>query len=237
MRQYFKLALLVCLSLAILLVANSAMARKGIYVGLGSSGLSIKDGPDGKTYLVDDVTNPTLVYNQYAMESSSGLGYFLGWGIHRFISVEYQASSNTGKAAFTSSGIKTEKDATMDIAMGDVRLNLPLGQRFEVYVLGGMTQGVATIKDAAAKGSSSGGIGGFTASQTTASQYKGTGQTTGFGMEFFMNRMGIGLSQNVHSLSYNSLTGVGTSSEIKPAIKTEITQTLLTISYNFMGTK
>src|SRR5574341_1940481 len=78
--------------------AGTALARPGLYIGAGSASVSASGGLDGTARFVDNDTTTTLMYLAKKPDTGSGLGYLVGFGFNRFLSVEYLASNTTHKA-------------------------------------------------------------------------------------------------------------------------------------------
>jgi hypothetical protein len=215
--------------------ANMALARPGLYIGAGSASTTASGGFDGTTTLVDDPNTTTLMYLAGKLDAGSGLGYLVGFGFNRFLSVEYVAGSTSHKASHVVGNQKN--DATADIGFAGARFNLPLGEKFELFARAGLNQTSVTMKDFSATGTGSSAANTFNPTAISTETFKGSGQSVGVGFEYYFKRLGIGFSQTAHSVDFKTVKGAGTTASIDPPLKTTLNQSLVTLTLNFKGSK
>jgi len=239
MRGTSKLVTAVVMALSLCVgAAGMATARPGLYIGAGSATTVVPNTAgtfDGSTTFVDNTTTPTLMYLSGQLKDGGGLGYLIGFGLNRFISFEYVAANTTHKATHTLYTTALETDAVVDIGLVALRVNIPLGSRFELFVRGGSSQGTVSMNQFAGDGGTLGAS--YAPATMNTAVFSGSGTSVGAGVEFFMGRLGIGVSQTAHTLGFTKVTGAVSSGTIDPAMSATINQSLVTLTLNFKGSK
>jgi hypothetical protein len=181
-----SIALLAALAVVATLAA-SAQARPGFYLGIGAAQQSVKGDLDGThTYLASS-TGPG--FGDGELDSGSiGLAATVGYGLNRFLALEYLYADTQHKA--TNPGGGKSSDAQFTSQLIGARLTAPFSQRVEGFLRAGYGIYDVAIDDHSVN---------LTTGSVGKVAFHGTGTGLGIGLEFMFNELGIGVGYTQHN--------------------------------------
>lgn len=213
--------------LSSLLLALTAHAKQGFFLGGGTATQSVSGGLDGKKAFIDSTDTVAILAGK--PDSGSGLGIDVGYGFTPQVSVDWLLGMTSHTAKHSLASFSSNMSLTASLL--GVKLNVPVMENLEIVGRVGLATATATYSKYGLEGSnlSSGG----TVTSTTEAKFSGSGFGFGAGVEYFIDKVSLSANYSLLNVSFDEASGGGASGTLSSSLSSSISQITFLVTYYF----
>jgi len=211
---------LIMAALVALLVAGAAapaLARQGLYAGVGLGEQSITSGIDGtRTY-----TAAPNTIEVGKPESGRGLAFTGGFGLNEYVALDLLLNVSGHDTVFDPSGVNHTYKAELSSVLFGVKVGVPLGDVAEVFGRAGLGGYELTYSQANLDAGTA----------VDDARFSGRGVALGVGAELFFGKLGMQIAYTVHNVDFKTVQSKNFGGSVNPALKPTISAVSLLLTY------
>jgi len=219
------------LALAVVIgITATAQAHQGFWLGGGFGSMSASGDMNGSSSAFFTDASGTNAVEAGSLSSGTGLVLDIGYGFNKYLGIEYLFSQTHHSASSTVVG--TDTTANVSTGLLALRVTVPLEeQHLELFGRVGLSSHSVTYADYGLQGFTSGNV--FKETSSGSATFTGSGTGIGFGVEYFIDKVGLELGYTLFQANMNQASTSSFSGGLSPVLKENFGLVDLDVSYHF----